>query len=164
MIYCFPCRPRGELCLRGPNVFAGYLKDEKKSKDALEADGWLHTGDIATLTAHGAVSIIDRKKNIFKLAQGEYIAPEKLENYYVKIPLIAQMYVHGDSLQSQLVAVVVPDPEQLLPFAKSRGYSSTGAVSAGGAEEIQLLCQETSIKKQFLKVLLETANKNKLQG
>jgi long-chain acyl-CoA synthetase len=69
---------KGELWCRGPNVFMGYLKDKAKTDEAITSDGWLKTGDIATVDASGRFSIVDRKKNIFKLAQGEYIAPEKV--------------------------------------------------------------------------------------
>jgi long-chain acyl-CoA synthetase len=90
---------RGEVWCHGYNVFKGYLKDPAKTAEVLTPDGWLKTGDIGSIDAKGRLSIIDRKKNIFKLSQGEYVAPEKLENTFVKSGFVAQIYVHGDSLQ-----------------------------------------------------------------
>uniref|UniRef100_A0A8D3A224 Arachidonate--CoA ligase n=1 Tax=Scophthalmus maximus TaxID=52904 RepID=A0A8D3A224_SCOMX len=129
----FASNGEGEVCIKGVNVFKGYLKDPEKTTEALDEDRWLHTGDIGKWLPSGVLKIIDRKKNIFKLAQGEYIAPEKIENVYVRSGPVAQVFVHGDSLQSCLVAIVVPDPDVLPGFAKSLGCQ-------GSAED---LCKRT---------------------
>ncbi|XP_003223478.1 long-chain-fatty-acid--CoA ligase 5 [Anolis carolinensis] len=136
----FASNNEGEVCIKGPNVFKGYLKDDKRTAEALDNSGWLHTGDIGKWLPTGALKIIDRKKNIFKLAQGEYIAPEKIENIYIRSSTVAQVFVHGDSLQSFLVGVVVPDPETLPEFAGKLGIN-------GSYEE---LCKNAAVKKAIL--------------
>ncbi|XP_069628899.1 long-chain-fatty-acid--CoA ligase 6 isoform X5 [Haliaeetus albicilla] len=121
----FASKGEGEICVKGPNVFKGYLKDEEKTTEALDQEGWLHTGDIGKWLPNGTLKIIDRKKHIFKLAQGEYIAPEKIENIYIRSDPVAQIYVHGDSLQAFLVGIVVPDSEVMPGWAKKRGFDGT---------------------------------------
>jgi long-chain acyl-CoA synthetase len=74
--------PRGEVEYFGTNVFKGYFKNPEKTKEVFSEDGWLQSGDIGTILPNGSLKIIDRAKNLFKLSQGEYIAPEKLENIY----------------------------------------------------------------------------------
>ncbi|KAL6057034.1 hypothetical protein STEG23_034423, partial [Scotinomys teguina] len=130
----------GEICVKGPNVFKGYLKDEDRTKEALDSDGWLHTGDIGKWLPEGTLKIIDRKKHIFKLAQGEYVAPEKIENIYIRSEPVAQIYVHGDSLKAFLVGIVVPDPDIMPSWAQKKGIEGT----------YQELCANQELKKAIL--------------
>uniref|UniRef100_A0A8C7TE53 Long-chain-fatty-acid--CoA ligase n=1 Tax=Oncorhynchus mykiss TaxID=8022 RepID=A0A8C7TE53_ONCMY len=141
----FASNGEGEVCIKGKNVFIGYLKDPEKTAEALDKDGWLHTGDIGKWLPSGVLKIVDRKKNIFKLAQGEYIAPERIENVYIRSAPVAQVFVHGDSLQASLVAIVVPDPEVLPGFAQKLGVQ-------GSHEE---LCKSQKIKKAIIADLVK---------
>ncbi|KAI1751182.1 AMP-binding enzyme [Xylaria castorea] len=111
-------RPRGELLLRGTSIFREYYKNEAETRKALDPDGWFHTGDIAEFDELGRIKIIDRKKNVLKLSQGEYISPERIENVYMgSSNLIAMAYVHGEGTQSSLVAIFGVDPVNFAPFA-----------------------------------------------
>ncbi|KAM9618429.1 long-chain-fatty-acid--CoA ligase 5 isoform 1-T2 [Trichechus inunguis] len=150
----FSVNNEGEICIRGTNVFKGYLKDPEKTKEALDKDGWLHTGDIGRWLPNGTLKIIDRKKNIFKLAQGEYIAPEKIENIYTRSTPVLQIFVNGDSLQASLVGVVVPDPDVFPSFAAKFGIK-------GSLEE---LCQNQVVKKAILEDLQKTGKEGGLKS
>jgi len=119
-----PCLGRGEIVYRGPTVFSGYLKMPEQTAEVLDSDGWLYSGDIGMMTLDRKLKIIDRKKNIFKLSQGEYIAPEKIENIHIQSKFVMQSFVYGDSLQSHLVAIIVPDPEVIHRWAKDTGKSN----------------------------------------
>uniref|UniRef100_A0A1A8C5Y2 Long-chain-fatty-acid--CoA ligase n=1 Tax=Nothobranchius kadleci TaxID=1051664 RepID=A0A1A8C5Y2_NOTKA len=134
----------GEVCVKGANVFQGYLNDEEKTAEAIDQDGWLHTGDIGRWLPNGTLKIIDRKKHIFKLAQGEYIAPEKIETVYNRSDPVAQIFVHGDSLQACLVGIVVPDPDFLPMWAKRKGLE-------GSYSE---LCKNKDVKGAILEDIL----------
>ena len=116
-------RPSGELCVRGPTLFKGYFKDEEKTKETVDKDGWLHSGDIAMIIPeHGnCFKIVDRVKNIFKLQQGEYVSPEKIENIYSNCKYIEQIFVTGNSLKSYLVCIIYPKFGDVIEFLKNKG-------------------------------------------
>ncbi|KAG9302450.1 hypothetical protein G9A89_006414 [Geosiphon pyriformis] len=144
--------PRGELCFRGTNAFIGYYKDQDKTIETIDEDGWVHTG---------AITIVDRKKNIFKLSQGEYIAPEKIENVYLNSPYVLQIYVHGDSLKDYLVAIVVPDPENFVPWAS---HITGKNISSGDEEVLKQLVNDPNVQKAFLAELDRVGKRGQLRG
>ena len=105
--------PRGEIWVRGKGIIPGYYKNDAKNEETFTEDGWLQSGDIGKIGPdQKELIIIDRKKNIFKLSQGEYIAPEKLEGDYKTItPLIKDIYIYGDSLKSCIIAIITVEKE-----------------------------------------------------
>ncbi|XP_020234829.1 long chain acyl-CoA synthetase 1 [Cajanus cajan] len=143
----------GEICVRGKSVFTSYYKNPELTRDAIR-DGWFHTGDIAELQPNGVVKIIDRKKNLIKLSQGEYIALEHLENVYGITPIVEDVWVYGNSFRSALVAVVVPNEEITKKWAFSNGYMAP----------FLELCSLDQFKKHVLSELKMTADRNKLKG
>ncbi|KAJ4719470.1 Long-Chain Acyl-CoA Synthetase [Melia azedarach] len=147
--------PRGEICVRGPIVFQGYYKDEVQTREVMDGDGWLHTGDIGLWLPGGRLKIIDRKKNIFKLAQGEYVAPEKIENVYAKCKLISQCFIYGDSLNSCLVAVVAVDPDVIKDWAASEGILF---------ENLEQLCNDPRARVAVLAEMNAVGKEEQLRG
>ncbi|ORZ09050.1 hypothetical protein BCR41DRAFT_358800 [Lobosporangium transversale] len=160
--------PRGEIQLRGAPIFKGYFKDEASTREAVDPEGWLATGDIGVMDDRGCLTIVDRKKNIFKLAQGEYVAPEKIENILTaRCNLVMQIYVHGDSLESMLVAVAIPDPETFLPFANavvtSEGNDAQ-EVKPGDMEGYARLLSDPRVKAAFIQELEKAGRVGGLNG
>lgn len=103
---------------------------------------------------NGCLKIVDRVKNIFKLAQGEYIAPEKIENIYVRCKYVAQLFVHGDSYKSCLVAIIVPEPTTLFALAQEKNLEA----------DLKKLCKNSDIKKHILDELVALGKKGDLKG
>ncbi len=102
----------GELLVRGPNVMKGYYGREDETREALDAQGWLHTGDIVKIDAEGYIRIVDRKKEIIVLSGGKNVSPVKLEARLIADPYIAQACVFGDR-HKHLAALLAPNFENL---------------------------------------------------
>ena len=112
--------PRGELCFRGDTVFKGYFKNLEETNSIIEKDGWFHSGDVGViLTQNGnSVKIIDRVKSLFKLSQGEYLAPDKIQLILINSKYINQIFIHGESHHSYAVALVYPELNECISFLK----------------------------------------------
>lgn len=145
--------PRGELCLRGGGIFKGYYRDPERTAEATDAQGWHHTGDVAALLPNGSVKLIDRSKNIFKLSQGEYIAPGKIENIFLSNRYVAETFVYGDSFQSEIVAIIVPNKDVLLELGQSLGL---------GHKTYEELCKDPNLIASVSADIMKTGKEAKL--
>ncbi|KAF5478102.1 hypothetical protein F2P56_004689 [Juglans regia] len=145
--------PRGEVCVKGKTLFLGYYKREDLTKEVM-VDGWFHTGDIGEWQPDGSLKIIDRKKNIFKLSQGEYVAVENLENIYGLVTAIDSIWVYGNSFESFLVAVVNPNKEALERWAEENGVNG----------DFNSVCENPRAKEYILGELAKISKEKKLKG
>jgi long-chain acyl-CoA synthetase len=154
--------PRGELQLRGPQMFSGYYKEDKKTQEAIDKDGWFCTGDIGMFDKEGRLYIIGRVKNFFKLAQGEYIAPEKIEGIYTTAcTMLSQIFVHGDSYQTYLVGVVGLDPVMYSAFvSKVLGQR----YAADDLAKLQTTFDHPKVRLAVVKYMNKIVPKKSLQG
>ncbi|KAJ2702350.1 long-chain fatty acid-CoA ligase [Coemansia sp. IMI 203386] len=133
---------QGEVWVRGPSVFQGYLSNDELTSETLTSDGWLKTGDIGEWTPQGQLSIIDRKKNLVKLAHGIYIALEALESAYSNSKYVANICVCADSRMLRPCAIVNMDPMHMTQWARDAGINHT--------------CQKDILDNpQFAKLVLE---------
>ena len=112
--------PDGEICMRGDHVFAGYLKNPEGTAEALDAEGWLHSGDVGEFDREGFLKITDRKKDLIITAGGKNVAPQNLEALLKSIGGIAQAAVIGDR-RKYLTALLTLDPEQSKRKAEESG-------------------------------------------
>ncbi|GAB66815.1 long-chain fatty acid CoA ligase [Plasmodium cynomolgi strain B] len=147
--------PRGELHLRGPAITnLGYFKLEKETNEFIDKDGWISTGDIVSFSENASITIIDRKKNIFKLSQGEYIAVEKIESVYRQSLYISQIFVFGYSYESVLVCIVCPSLDTIEIWKNEKKISKTD-------EEVM---QMPEYKKDVIDDLIKMGKKDGLKG
>jgi long-chain acyl-CoA synthetase len=123
--------PDGEILVKGPNVMMGYYRNEEKTKEVLDDDGWFHTGDIGEMVNGKLLKITDRKKEIFKTSGGKYIAPQVMENKFKASRFIEQIMVIGEN-QKHPAALVVPS----FAFVREWAHRKEIEVGASNAELI----------------------------
>jgi long-chain acyl-CoA synthetase len=146
--------PRGEICMKGPNVMDCYFQQKEKTEETIDKDGWLHTGDVGAIIEGGCVKIIDRMKNLFKMAQGEYVAVEKLENKYIQSPFVSQIFVYGNAYQHYLVAIIVPEQETVIKWADEKEAE----------QDYEGLCHNTDLKSDILDNMINLGREAKVKS
>lgn len=110
----------GEILTKGPHVMLGYYKNPEATSEVIDSDGFLHTGDIGRLVDGKYLQITDRKKEIFKLSLGKYVAPQVIENLLKESPYIQNCFVFGEN-QKFASAVIIPDFDHLRHWAQDNG-------------------------------------------
>ncbi len=114
----------GEILVKGPNLMMGYYNKPDKTAEAIDSDGWFHTGDIGEMVGDGFLKITDRKKEIFKTSGGKYIAPQMLENKFKESLFIEQLAVIGEN-QKHPSALIVPAFEFLKKWCATHNLEYT---------------------------------------
>jgi long-chain acyl-CoA synthetase len=147
--------PQGEIWLRGPSVVSGYLDLESETKEAFTDDGWFKTGDIGEFDHHGQTRIIDRKKNLVKTLNGEYIALEKLESIYRSATVVANICVYADPHKAKPVAIIVPAEPALKKIAGDLGVAG---------DHLEELVHDEKVNDAVLKQLQDVGRKGGLGG
>ncbi|KAL9604489.1 MAG: hypothetical protein Q9219_000454 [cf. Caloplaca sp. 3 TL-2023] len=149
--------PQGEIWIRGGAVTEGYLDLEKENEEAFTRDGWFKTGDIGEFTeGDGLLRVIDRKKNMVKTLNGEYIALEKLESVYRSCALVANICVFAAEDKSKPIAIVVPVEAALKSLAKSNGIID--------GDSTQTLANNKQVRELALKEIQNVGRKAGLVG
>ena len=131
--------PRGELLLKTENMFPGYYKRPQVTADVFDADGYYRTGDVVAEVGPDRLVYVDRRNNVLKLAQGEFVTLAKLEATFGNSPLVQQIYVYGNSAQPYLLAVVVPTDDALSRF-------DVDALKPRIAESLQTVAKESALQ------------------
>jgi len=143
----------GELLVRGKNVFVGYLNLPEKTAETIDADGWLHTGDVGVMDADGYFRITDRMKDVIITAGGKNITPSELENDLKFSPYITDAVVIGDK-RAYLTVIVMIDQENVEKFAQDQDVAFSNYASLTRAPEVQALIQKEldRVNQKFARV------------
>jgi fatty acid CoA ligase FadD9 len=140
--------PRGELAVKSTRLVPGYYKNPAAGAALFDEEGYLVTGDIVEQRDADHLVWVDRKKNVLKLAQGEFVSTSRLEELYrARSPFIQQIYLHGNSVRAYLLAVVVPDATAVAAHFAERGITPGRAeVKRLLGAEIDRIAQEASVE------------------
>ena len=139
----------GEVLMRGPNIFTGYYNNEEATRETLNADGWLHSGDLGELDADGYLSITGRKKDLIITSSGKNISPSNIENALKLSRWISQAVVYGDR-RPYLTALLTLDPDEAGALADCVGSSS---------KDLADLAQDDSVRAELQKAVDEANRK-----
>ncbi|KAJ3331582.1 Long chain acyl-CoA synthetase 7 peroxisomal, partial [Kappamyces sp. JEL0680] len=146
--------PRGEICIRGPIVMKGYYKDPEQTRQTIDADGWLHTGDVGEILPNHTLRIIDRLNSVFKLSQGKFVAAEQVESK-LHHPALQQLFVYGDSLHAHVVALASVDADGFRAWCNKQGLRDASVAE---------LCEDPAVRSALLDELAAAGKKNGLHG
>lgn len=135
----------GEILAGGPGIMLGYYKDPELTAQAIDSDGWFHTGDEGVFEPEGQLRITGRKKEIFKTSLGKYIAPELIENKVKESPFVDNIIVVGEN-QKFAAALIVPDFNHLRSWCKIKGYDYSTD---------ELMVKMPVVKQRFFRVVEE---------
>ncbi|MDZ4280967.1 MAG: long-chain fatty acid--CoA ligase [Hydrogenophaga sp.] len=143
----------GEILVRGPNVFMGYLNQPEKTAETIDKDGWLHTGDVGVIDEEGFFRITDRMKDIIITAGGKNITPSELENELKFSPYVTDAVVIGDK-RPYLTVIIMIDQENVEKYAQDHDVPFSNYASLTRAPEVQQLIQDEidRVNKKFARV------------
>jgi len=143
----------GEILVRGPNVFMGYLNLPEKTAETIDADGWLHTGDVGVVDEEGFFRITDRMKDIIITAGGKNITPSELENELKFSPYVTDAVVIGDK-RRYLTVIIMIDQENVEKYAQDNDVPFSNYASLTHSAEVQNLIQAEvdRVNKKFARV------------
>ena len=128
----------GEILSRGPHIMQGYFNKPSDTAEAIDADGWFHTGDIGEIDEEGFLAITDRKKNILVLSNGKNVAPQPIENQLKQSPYISEIMLLGDQHKS-VAALIVPSLDEIKEYAKEQQLETGDMAALLQTQEIQRL-------------------------
>lgn len=157
----FASNNQGEVWVKGACVTKEYFKNEKETAAAFTPDGWFKTGDIGEWTANGALKIIDRKKNLVKTLNGEYIALEKLESVYRSNPIVLNLCVYADQTKVKPIAIVLPNDAHFRQFISETGIYSQEELKT---KDLSHFCEDKRVIKAVQKNLVKTGVAQDLKG